>query len=175
MVLLTFLCPGALVAELLENRNRRYFHPGRTDGLWSLCSRLLLAGIFIYASLDKIFDPTAFAEVIYNYLILPDYLINLTALVLPWLELILGLFLLIGLFREGSVVIVTGLLVLFLSAVIFNLARGLDIYCGCFPTSKDETNGAPMVWYAIRDGLLLILAFYPCYCTFRDSRREIRS
>jgi len=51
-----------------------------------LAARLVMAGIFLYASIDKIAHPAAFAKDIYNYQILPDALINLTALLLPWLE-----------------------------------------------------------------------------------------
>jgi hypothetical protein len=129
--------------------------------------------VFIYASVDKILHPAAFADAVYNYLILPDFLLNLTAIILPWLELILGLFLIIGLFREGSVLIVTVLLVVFSGAMIFNLARGLDIHCGCFSTSAGEAD-ASMLWSVIGDGLFLLPAFYLFYCTFRGNRQLIR-
>ena len=139
-----------------------------------LAARMILGAIFIYASIDKILHPAAFAKAVFNYAILPDALINLTAIVLPWLELVLGIFLVIGLFREGSVCIVTGLLVVFLGATIFNMARGLDIYCGCFSTSTEGTSDAPMVWYVIRDGFFLLPAFYLFYHTFRGKSRALR-
>jgi uncharacterized membrane protein YphA (DoxX/SURF4 family) len=55
--------------------------------------RLFLGAIFVYASFDKILRPAAFAEIIYNYQILPDPLINIASIFLPWLELLLGLLL----------------------------------------------------------------------------------
>lgn len=100
-----------------------------------ILARLVMAGIFIYASIDKIAHPAAFAKDVYNYQILPDALIYLTALVLPWLELLLGLCLLAGIWLPGAVLTVNGLLILFLIAFIFNLARGLDVNCGCFGSS----------------------------------------
>ena len=99
---------------------------------------------------------------------------GLAAIILPWLELVLGLFLIIGVFREWSVCMVTVLLVVFSGAMIFNLARGLDIHCGCFSTSADDTNNAPMVWYVFRDGLFLLPAFYLFYRTFRGKRQAVR-
>ena len=51
---------------------------------------------FISASLDKIVDPFDFSKAILNYEIMPYWTINLTAIVLPWLELICGLLLFIG-------------------------------------------------------------------------------
>ncbi len=142
------------------------------DGPLVLIARLILGVIFIYASMDKIAHPAAFAKVIYNYQILPDALINLTALILPWLELILGVFLLFGLFREGTAWIVTLLLILFFGAMVFNLARGLDIHCGCFHTGAEGTDSAPMGWYVFRDGLFLIPALYLFYRTFLTTIRD---
>lgn len=142
----------------------------KQDGLFPLAARLILGAVFIYASIDKIAHPEAFAKVVYNYQVLPDILVNLTAIILPWLELILGFFLIIGLFREGSVGIVTALLVVFLGAMIFNLVRGLDIHCGCFTTSAEGTNNTPMLWYVFRDGLFLLPAFYLSHRTFNVKR-----
>jgi len=135
-----------------------------------LIARLILGAVFIYASMDKIAHPAAFAKDIYNYHIVPEICINLTALVLPWLELIIGILLLIGLFREGTAWMVTLLLVVFFGAMVFNLARGLDIHCGCFHTSAQGTDSAPMAWYVFRDGLFLIPAFYLFYQTFMRKR-----
>jgi len=145
----------------------------KQDGPVALCARLILGAVFIYASIEKIAHPEAFAEAIYNYQILPDALINLTAIILPWLELILGIFLIIGLFREGSALIVMGLMVVFLSAMVFNLARGLDIHCGCFSTSTEDYGNAPMVWYVFRDGLFLLPASYLFYRTFRVKSQTV--
>ena len=146
----------------------------RQDGLFALCARMILGAVFIYASMDKIIHPEAFAKAVYNYQILPEALINLTAVILPWLELILGLFLIIGLFREGSACIAMVLMLIFLGAMIFNLARGLDIHCGCFSTNTEGTNNVPMAWYVMRDGLFLIPAFYLFYRAFRGKGRMVR-
>jgi uncharacterized membrane protein YphA (DoxX/SURF4 family) len=146
----------------------------KQDGPLALLARLILGAVFIYASMDKIAHPAAFAKAVYNYQILPDVLINLTAIILPWLELILGLFLIIGLFREATVYLVTVLLAVFLGAILFNLARGLNIHCGCFTTSMQGTNNAPMVWYVFRDSLFLLPALFLFYRNFRGRRQEAR-
>lgn len=59
--------------------------------LFFIGARIFLGLVFVVASVDKIIHPKAFAEIIYNYQILPGSLINLTAIILPWLELLLGL------------------------------------------------------------------------------------
>ncbi len=84
------------------------------DGLGTYAfvgARLLLGGIFIYASVDKILYPAGFAQTIHNYQLLPDILVNITAVVLPWIELFLGLFLILGLWLPGAAVL-TNLLLL---------------------------------------------------------------
>ena len=144
----------------------------KQEGLFALVARMILGAVFIYASIEKILNPAAFAKAVYNYQILPEGLINLTAIVLPCLELILGIFLIIGLFREGSLGLVTFLLLVFFGSMVFNLARGLDIHCGCFSMSTDGTNNTPMVLYVFRDGLFLLPALFLLYRTFL-SRRQI--
>jgi uncharacterized membrane protein YphA (DoxX/SURF4 family) len=124
-----------------------------------LAARLILGGVFIYASTDKIIHPGAFAETVYNYQILPDTLINLTAIILPWLELILGIFLILGLWLPGAVLLNNLLLVTFFGALVFNLSRGLDIHCGCFSTSQ-QSPSLCMCLYVIRDGIFFLLGLY---------------
>jgi len=136
-----------------------------------IVARLTLAGIFIYASLDKIAHPAAFAKDVYNYQILPDALINLTALVLPWLELFLGLCLLAGIWLPGAVLTANGLLLVFMVALMFNLARGLDVNCGCFSTAGD----APAMsagWYLLRDVGFFAVGVFLFYAVFLHRWRK---
>ena len=132
----------------------------KQDGLFALCARIILGAVFIYASIDKILHPAAFAEAVYNYKILPDALINLTAIILPWMELVLGLFLIVGLWLPGATFLCILLLLTFLGALLFNITRGLNIYCGCFSTNTEVVSGASMVWYLLRDGVFFLLALY---------------
>lgn len=120
--------------------------------------RLLLGGIFLYASYDKILHPEAFAEAVYNYQILPDGLVNLTALVLPWLELLLGLCLIAGVWLPGTNLISSGLLSVFIAALVFNQLRGLDIHCGCFSTETSE--GPAGILTVIRDLFFWAISIY---------------
>jgi uncharacterized membrane protein YphA (DoxX/SURF4 family) len=146
-------------------------HRTESKGMqWAqVMARLIMAAIFIYASLDKIAHPAAFAKDVYNYQILPDALINLTALILPWLELFLGLCLIAGIWLPGAVITVNGLLIVFMASLIFNLARGLDVNCGCFSTGSD----APAMsagWYLLRDVLFLAVGVFLFYVVFLRRR-----
>lgn len=126
----------------------------------TIFARLILGSVFIYAGFDKILHPALFAEAVYNYQILPDALINLTAIILPWLELILGAFLILGFWLSGATLLSNLLLVTFFGALVFNLARGLDIHCGCFSTSQEGTSNLCMCLHVIRDGIFLLLGLY---------------
>ena len=121
-------------------------------------TRLVLGGIFIWAGADKILHPAAFAQAIYNYQILPGETINLTALILPWVEVLLGVFLVVGVWLPGAVALTNILLLVFLGTLVFNVARGLDVHCGCFSSS---TEGDPAtLWYLLRDTVFLCLGGY---------------
>jgi len=123
-----------------------------------LCARIVLGIVFVYASYDKILHPAAFAKIIYNYRILPDELINLSAIFLPWLEFIIGSLLITGVWLPGSVFIGNILLIIFFSAILYNKVRGLDISCGCFSTS--EGVAPESTFYLLRDVSFVVIAVY---------------
>ena len=130
----------------------------------TLSTRFILGGVFVYASFDKILHPAAFAEAVYNYQILPDNLVNLTAIVLPCLELVLGIFLIINVWIPGTVVMCNLLLITFIGALLFNMARGLNINCGCFSTTAVESS--MNVLTVLRDTSFLAMAVYLLYAIF---------
>jgi len=101
--------------------------------------RIILGGLFVWASCDKILYPARFVEEVANYGILPPGLVNLWALTLPWLEMIAGLSLILGFLPRSSALILSALLIAFLIAIAINLARGLPIDCGCFGAGEELT------------------------------------
>ncbi len=123
-----------------------------------LVIRLFLGVVFIYASIDKIAAPQEFARIINNYHILPAGFINLTALFLPWLEIICGLFLVFGIYKDGAEVLINIMLVVFMFAIGINLIRGVDLECGCFTVSSHAKEGAFQL--LLRDIGMLIMGIY---------------
>ena len=96
-----------------------------------LIARILIGGILIYASIDKIYDPGSFARAIDNYHIIPFGLENIMAIILPWVELIVGLCLIFGLFIDGAAFLVIVMMVIFISAITIAILSGYNIECGC--------------------------------------------
>ena len=122
--------------------------------LLAVIFRWILGLIFIYASIHKITDPFAFSEAIYNYRILPDVLINPLAICLPWLELIAGLSLIIGVWTKGGALIISFLSLSFAIALGSAFFRGLDISCGCFYSSGTKLIAG---WVTIAQDLGLLI------------------
>lgn len=118
-------------------------------------SSFILGGLFIYASIDKIVHPHAFAKIIYNYQLMPDIFIYFMAVTLPWVEMIAGFALVAGIYRRASAIILSALLVIFSVAISINLIRGLNFDCGCFSTLTTE-GGSDPVGLLLRDLLILI-------------------
>ena len=102
--------------------------------------RYVLGGIFIYASLDKIQDPKTFSDLIDNYHITPHFLHNLFALILPWVELLIGISLITGIYFEASLQITIFLLIWFIFILSQAVLRGIDTHCGCFKAGEDIAN-----------------------------------
>lgn len=120
----------------------------------TMLSRLLIGGMLIYASYYKIIEPTSFAKSIWYYHLVPGKLINLMALIVPWLELVCGLGLILGIFYRGAKLWTTLLMLVFIAALSSTIARGLDIDCGCFKASKGATGSA---WQSLIFDLVAML------------------
>lgn len=124
--------------------------------------QIALGAIFVAASLPKIVDPPAFAQMIYNYRLMPGWSLNALALVMPWLEMLAGLALIFGIWRRSAASIIGAMLVAFIIAIGINLARGHAVNCGCFDISgaakSPEDLFSEMRWVIIRDvGMLLMV------------------
>ena len=93
--------------------------------------RILLGAIFLWASFDKIIDPSKFARDISNYHIIPFGLENIIAIVLPWLEFLIGSGLILGILVDGAVLLSGILLIAFNVLIAQAMLRGFNIDCGC--------------------------------------------
>jgi uncharacterized membrane protein YphA (DoxX/SURF4 family) len=109
---------------------------------------VLLGGFFVYASLDKIWSPAAFARIVYQWQVVGPVPSNLVAVTLPWVELLAGLLLLLGVWRREAALVVALLLVVFLAAAGSVMARGIDVEnCGCVSVATAEPGSAwPPAW-----------------------------
>ncbi|MFH1464751.1 MAG: MauE/DoxX family redox-associated membrane protein [Pseudomonadota bacterium] len=123
-----------------------------------LALRWYLGGVFLVACYHKILHPATFALDVATYQILPLQLINLQALILPWIELFAGIMLVVGFRTRAAALLINGMMVMFIIALCIALARGLDMGCGCFAS---EGGDDPISWHTIvRDSTWLLMGLY---------------
>ena len=125
--------------------------------------QIALGAIFVVAALPKIADPPSFAHMIYNYRILPANVINFSAIAMPWVEILCGLALILGVWTKPARSIIAAMLIVFMIAITINLLRDNAIDCGCFniaDANKTHDERIRDMWIVlIRDaGMLLMVA-----------------
>ena len=124
----------------------------------ALLCRVILGIVLIYASIDKIVHPAEFAKAIGNYNVLPFGLENLLSIVLPVLELLVGICLVLGIMIDGSALIAGGMMVVFIIAISQALFRGIDINCGCFKVTVENGGHQVGIRRIIEDFIYLGMA-----------------
>lgn len=107
-----------------------------------------LAAVFIWSGISKLLAPHAFAVVIEGYGLVPEDFVFPAAIALCLLELMAGVGLLFDV--QGSLSIISGLLVLFICVLSYGLWLGLDVDCGCF--GPDDPQG--QAFHGLRTALL---------------------
>ena len=136
----------------MSNRRQSIFNNSWIE----LAARWILGLTFIYASLHKILAPADFAKIVYGYGLFPEILINLIAITIPFLELVTGLALIIGVYPRSAAVTINGLLLAFIVVLTINLVRGHEFDCGCFSAAQNGYSSSPGVNIA-RDIFYFIL------------------
>jgi uncharacterized membrane protein YphA (DoxX/SURF4 family) len=118
-------------------------------------SRLILAGIFLYSGYIKWESPLLFEAVLYTYDLFPNSYVPYIAQYFPWVEMTLGLILLIGFKKKirYSAGAATLLLIFFITILTITYLRGIEADCGCL-TFDDPISPSTIA----RDSLMLIPA-----------------
>src|SRR3990172_10955903 len=109
------------------NGNGSWFRRLDESGIPLLIARIILAATFIYMGSMKIGAPFEFLKQVRSYQMLPEtppIYLNATAIVLPWLEIVAGVALLLGLRFQGAAAAIALMLLVFTPAI---LIRALQI------------------------------------------------
>jgi len=106
-------------------------------GLWQrftanhavmMAARLILGVLFIYMGLNKALHPIDFLKLVREYHMIPEHpplMLNLIAAVLPWLEVLCGALLVLGVAVRGNALL---LLVMLVAFTVIVTVRALHIY-----------------------------------------------
>jgi len=99
-----------------------------------------------------------------NNEILPCWMINITAIILPWLEICVGILIIAGIFVGACTIIQISLLLIFTATISINIARGLDFSCGCFSEGNTASgmNYQHIIFNHRNSSMLCIGVKVPC-------------
>ncbi len=118
-------------------------------------AQILLGLLFLTAALAKIVDVASLAKEVHNFHLVPLWSEHLLAMMVPWIELVAGLALVLGIRPRAGAWVAGALLVAFTIAIVAAMARGLDFACGCFGTADATRIG----WAKLAENLgMLALA-----------------
>lgn len=118
----------------------RLWHSARLSAFGVLVTRceVLLGGLFLFAAYNKLWhanDPQLFSASVQAFIhnpAFPEPLVRLATGVTPWVEVVAGLLLVLGVWSRGAAAVLAGLLVLFIGLIGQAMLRGLQLDCGCF-------------------------------------------
>ena len=131
-------------------------------GKWfGFLALLTLGGVLLAAGWLKVFTPAKSQMAFRAYEVLPISISNFFVIALPWLEVGLGILLILGIAVRLSAILGGALMVLFIAAISQAWARGLSIDCGCFGGGGTvEPGQTKYVSEILRDTGLALLALY---------------
>ncbi len=124
--------------------------------------RLVVAAVFVLASAGKIYAPMHFAEQIQAYQMLPVAVTHAMAFILPWLEMLVALMYLLGIWKRETRLLLIGMLAVFVVAKSWVEIQGYNIDCGCFGWAwlkwlEDLLKGVPgIIFNLVLIGLLIL-------------------
>ncbi len=122
-------------------------------GIFVLATLVLVLSISVFG---KLHDPQAFEGVVYNYRLLPGFLVKPVARSLPGVELVLLVGLLLPAARPVAATALMALLAIYTAAIGIQLARGRrEIDCGCLSSVLRERLSG---WHVVRNVVLVAMA-----------------
>ena len=126
--------------------------------------RLILGGVLLVAGALKVTDPYSSATSVRAYQILPVDLANLLGFILPFAEVAIGIFLIVGIWVRLNALAGGALMIMFIIAIGQAWARGISLDCGCFGKGGLlDTDELPVWNYTLEIARDIVLAAFAVY------------
>jgi uncharacterized membrane protein YphA (DoxX/SURF4 family) len=126
--------------------------------------RLILGGVLLVAGALKVTDPYSSATSVRAYQILPVDLANLLGFILPFAEVAIGIFLILGIWVRLNAIAGGAVMIMFIIAISQAWARGISLDCGCFGKGGLlETDELPVWNYTLEIARDIVLAAFAGY------------
>ena len=94
--------------------------------------RVLIGALFLVAGALKLGHFNELAAAIAGYRLLPSQIVAPLAVLLPFFEVGVGLYLILGLFTRGTASLAAAAFVVYAGAIASAVVRGIPASCGCF-------------------------------------------
>lgn len=126
-------------------------------------ARWLLGALLIWAGVVKVGHPEALASAIAGFRLLPPAIVAPLAVILPYFEMLLGLYFVLGLFTRIAGWVAAAQFVLYAGAIASAVLRGIPANCGCFGPADAAVADWPHVAFdlALAAVALYIALFAP--------------
>ncbi|HEY9074877.1 MAG TPA: MauE/DoxX family redox-associated membrane protein, partial [Desulfobaccales bacterium] len=126
--------------------------PIRRSPYLSVVGRVLLGAIFISFALSKILRPAVFALNTVEYGMMPSWGVNLWAIALPWAELVVGLFLVLGIRTRAAATLIGAMNLIFMVGLVNAILHHMPINCGCVGEV-----GEPVNWLKVMKNFAMLV------------------
>ena len=124
-------------------------------------STTVVGAVFLLAGISKIYAGQRwFFGLVQSYDLTNHFVSKTIAMVLPYLELLLGAFLILGIFRLASTVAALALLLVFTAAVALADIRGNKVDCGCFGRKAKQSSQERRTIYVRNFVMAVALSVY---------------
>jgi len=98
--------------------------------------RIFMGCLLVFSGFFKVLDIESFGNVIGMYDLAPQWAIPYAAFTLPVLEIIIGMFIALGVRIQASSLLAAGLMFVFAGIIAISVARGQTFECGCFELNR---------------------------------------
>lgn len=110
-----------------------------------LIVRVLVGGLLLLAGALKVAHPAELAAAIAGFRLLPAAIAGPLAVALPYIELVLGGYLVAGLFTRVAAAIAAAQFLIYAGAIASAILRHIAANCGCFGPNDTATADWPHV------------------------------
>ncbi|MDQ2865782.1 MAG: DoxX family membrane protein [Candidatus Eremiobacteraeota bacterium] len=123
-------------------------------------ARFVVGALLMLAGALKIGHAAQLASAVAGFRLLPAPAVSFVGIVLPYFEILLGLYLVIGLFTRISAIVAALAFALYAGAIASAIVRGIPADCGCFGPNDVAVADWPHVAF---DLVLAVIAAFIAY------------
>ena len=123
-------------------------------------ARVLLGLLLIVTGGLKVGHAPDLAAAIAGFRLLPGFIVAPMALVLPFFELMLGLYLIVGIFTRMTAIFAMAQFLIYAGAIASAILRNIPADCGCFGPNDTATADWPHVAFDLALAAVAALIAY---------------